>query len=324
VNGSHSHYLIRRAGQFIPTIAAILLIGFLLIHLAPGDPVLALAGDNGDAQYYADMRARFGLDEPLPVQLAKYAGNLVTGDLGTSYMQGRPVAEIIAERLPATVLLTASALLISALVGVAVGVYAATRHNRLGDHVVTATTLAVYAAPVFLLGQLAILVLALRTGWFPVQGMTDPRGDTTSLRAGIDVAHHLALPMLVLAAQEVAAVAQITRAGMVNELGSDHVRTARAKGVTERVVLTRHALRRVLPSVVTVLGERVGHLVAGAVVVEAVFGWPGIGRLLVTAMQSRDIPIVMGVFLIVAVTVVIANLLTDLLYVKLDPRVRLG
>jgi len=324
VNGSHSHYLIRRAGQFIPTIAAILLIGFLLIQLAPGDPVLALAGDNGDAQYYADMRARFGLDEPLPVQLAKYAGNLVTGDLGTSYMQGRPVAEIIAERLPATVLLTASALLISALVGVAVGVYAATRHNRLGDHVVTATTLAVYAAPVFLLGQLAILVLALRTGWFPVQGMTDPRGDTTSLRAGIDVAHHLALPMLVLAAQEVAAVAQITRAGMVNELGSDHVRTARAKGVTERVVLTRHALRRVLPSVVTVLGERVGHLVAGAVVVEAVFGWPGIGRLLVTAMQSRDIPIVMGVFLIVAVTVVIANLLTDLLYVKLDPRVRLG
>ncbi|HKH50646.1 MAG TPA: ABC transporter permease [Mycobacterium sp.] len=324
MNGSHSHYLIRRAGQFIPTIAAILLIGFLLIHLAPGDPVLALAGDNGDAQYYADMRARFGLDEPLPVQLAKYAGNLVTGDLGTSYMQGRPVAEIIAERLPATVLLTASALLISALVGVAVGVYAATRHNRLGDHVVTATTLAVYAAPVFLLGQLAILVLALRTGWFPVQGMTDPRGDTTSLRAGIDVAHHLALPMLVLAAQEVAAVAQITRAGMVNELGSDHVRTARAKGVTERVVLTRHALRRVLPSVVTVLGERVGHLVAGAVVVEAVFGWPGIGRLLVTAMQSRDIPIVMGVFLIVAVTVVIANLLTDLLYVKLDPRVRLG
>ena len=324
MNGSHSHYLIRRAGQFIPTIAAILLIGFLLIQLAPGDPVLALAGDNGDAQYYADMRARFGLDEPLPVQLAKYAGNLVTGDLGTSYMQGRPVAEIIAERLPATVLLTASALLISALVGVAVGVYAATRHNRLGDHVVTATTLAVYAAPVFLLGQLAILVLALRTGWFPVQGMTDPRGDTTSLRAGIDVAHHLALPMLVLAAQEVAAVAQITRAGMVNELGSDHVRTARAKGVTERVVLTRHALRRVLPSVVTVLGERVGHLVAGAVVVEAVFGWPGIGRLLVTAMQSRDIPIVMGVFLIVAVTVVIANLLTDLLYVKLDPRVRLG
>jgi len=323
VNVSRSRYLVRRAVQVVPTIAAILLIGFLLIHLAPGDPVLALAGYSGDAEYYADMRARFGLDEPLPVQLARYVGNLATGDLGTSYVQGRPVAEVIAERLPATVLLTGSALLVSAVVGVAIGVCAATRHNRLADHVVTSTTLAVYAAPVFLLGQLAILVLALRAGWFPVQGMTDPHSDSTSLGAVVDVAHHLALPVLVLAAQEVAAVAQITRGGLITELGSDHVRTARAKGVTERVVLTRHALRRVLPSVVTVLGERVGHLVAGAVVVETIFGWPGIGRLLVTSMQSRDIPIVMGVFLVVAVTVVITNLLTDLLYLRLDPRVRL-
>lgn len=316
-------YIIRRLVQVVPTIAAILLIGFLLIHLAPGDPILALAGDSGDAEYYAAMRARFGLDEPLPVQLAKYAGNLVTGDLGTSYVQGRPVAAAIAERLPATVLLTGGALLVSAVAGVAIGVYAATRRNRLADHIVTTTTLAVYAAPVFLLGQLAILVLALGTGWFPVQGMTDPRAGATAFGGIVDVVHHLALPMLVLAAQEVAAVAQITRVGMLDELDSDHVRTARAKGVAERVVLTRHALRRVLPSVATVLGERVGHLVAGAVVVETVFGWPGIGRLLVTAMQSRDVPIVMGVFLLVAVTVVIANLLTDLLYLRLDPRVRL-
>lgn len=315
-------YLLRRLAQLVPTVAAILLVSFLLLHLAPGDPVLALAGDNGDAAYYAAMRERFGLDEPLPTQLATYAGNVLRGDLGNSYVQGRPVAELIAERLPATFLLAGCALVLSTLVGIALGMVSATRRGRWLDAGLSATTLAVYAAPVFLVGQLAILLVALRTGWFPVQGMSS--ADRTGGGAGqvVDVARHLALPALTLAAQETAVIARLTRAGVSEELDRDYVRTARAKGVCERRVLFRHALRRPLLPIVTVLGGRAGHLLSGAVLVEAVFGWPGIGRLLVTAIQTRDAPVVLGVFLLVAVTVVVANLVTDLVYARLDPRIR--
>lgn len=317
-------YVVRRVLQLVPTAAAILLVGFLLIHLAPGDPVLALAGENGDAEYYAFVREKFGLDRPLPVQLWTYAGNVVTGELGTSYVQGRPVSSVIAERLPATLLLTGTALALSTTVGTAIGVFAATRRRRWPDVTVTFATLAMYAAPVFLVGQLAILLLALKLGWFPVQGMRDARGAGEGWASVVDVGHHLALPALTLASQEIAAVARLSRVGLLDELARDHIRTARAKGVGEAAVIVQHALRRALLPVVTVLGGRLGHLVAGAVVVEVVFGWPGLGRLLVTAMQSRDAPIVLGVFLLVAVTVVVANLLTDLLYVWLDPRVRYG
>ena len=317
-------YLVRRLAQLPLTVAAILLAGFLLIHLAPGDPVVALAGQSGDAEYYAYVRAKFGLDKPLPTQLVIYAGNVLAGDLGTSYVLGRPVAEAIAERLPATVLLTGTALVLSTVIGIALGIYGARRHGRWPDTAVNLTALAVYAAPVFLIGQLAILGLALGTGWFPVQGMTNARSSATGLPRLLDIAHHLTLPALALASQEVAAVARLSRVGLLDELRQDHIRTARAKGVAEGVVVRKHALRRALLPVVTVLGGRVGHLVAGAVIVEAVFGWPGLGRLLVTAMQNRDGPVVLGVFLLVAVTVVVANLLTDLLYSWLDPRVRYG
>lgn len=315
-------YVGRRLLQLAPTTAAILLVGFLLIHLAPGDPVLALAGENGDAEYYAFVREKFGLDKPLHVQLATYAGNVVQGDLGTSYVQGRPVAVVIAERLPATLLLTGSALVLSTAVGISVGIFSATRRRRWPDVTVTLATLTMYAAPVFLIGQLAILLLALRAGWFPVQGMSDARSSATGATRLLDVAHHLVLPALVLATQEIAAVSRLARVGLLDELARDHVRTARAKGVPERSVVLKHSLRRAMLPVVTVLGGRVGHLVAGAVVVEVVFGWPGLGRLLVTAMQTRDAPIVLGIFLLVAVTVVLANLVTDLLYAWLDPRVR--
>ena len=315
-------YVLRRILQLVPTAAAILLVGFLLIHLAPGDPVLALAGENGDAEYYALVREKFGLDEPLPAQLATYAGNILTGDLGTSYVLGRPVRDVIAERLPATLLLTSSALGISTVLGIAGGVFTATRHRRGAATAVTVTTLAMYAAPAFLVGQLAILLLALRLGLFPVQGMSDARSSATGTAQVFDVAHHLVLPTLALAAQEIAAVSRLSHVALVEEMGRDHIRTARAKGLPERTVVLRHGLRRAMLPVVTVLGGRVGHLVAGAVVIEVVFGWPGLGRLLVTSMQSRDTPVVLGVFLLVAATVVVANLLTDLVYALLDPRVR--
>lgn len=317
-------YVLWRLLQVVPTAAGIVLIGFLLIHLAPGDPVLALAGDHGNEEYYNFMRERFGLDQPLVEQIVTYSGRVLTGDLGTSYTQGRPVIDIIAERVPATLLLTVSALVLSTLVGIVLGLLAASRPGGVRDATVTTMSLGLYAAPVFLVGQLAILGFALGTGWFPVQGMTDARGGATGWAAWVDVAHHLALPALVLASQEVAAVARLSRAGLIDELGQDHIRTAWAKGLTARVVLVKHALRRALLPVVTVIGGRVGHLVAGTVVVEAVFGWPGIGGLLIDAMQSRDNPIVLGIFLLVAFCVVFANLVTDLVYTRLDPHIRFG
>lgn len=314
-------YLAWRLAQVLPTTAGILLLGFLLVHLAPGDPVLALAGANGDAAYYARVRQQFGLDRPLPDQLVTYVANVLRGDLGTSYLQGRPVLAVIGERLPATLLLTGTALIVSTVLGIGLGTATAAGGRRSG-RLLDATALAGFAAPAFFVGQLAVLTLALGLGWFPVQGMTTARGGATGPAAVADVARHLVLPAAVLATQELAAVFRLTRASLATELSRDHVRTARAKGVAEPVVLVRHALRQALLPVVTVLGGRVGHLVAGAVVVESVFGWPGIGRLLVGSVQDRDTPIVLGLFLLIALSVVVANLLTDLLYAWLDPRIR--
>ena len=315
-------YIALRLAQVVPTCLGIVLVGFMLIHLAPGSPVTALAGDQGDADYYAFMTHKFGLDRPLPEQLTKYVGNVFSGDLGKSYTQGRPVVDVIRERVPATLLLTGTSLGLSVIVGLILGMVASSRPQGLRDLTVSTVSLGLYASPAFFLGQLAILIIALRWGWFPVQGMTTARVHSTGLAHAVDVARHLVLPASVLAASEVGAVARLTRAGLINELASDHIRTARAKGVGEVRVVMGHALRRALLPVVTVIGGRVGHLLSGAVVVEVVFGWPGIGRLLLSSMQSRDIPIVLGVFLFVAFTVVIANLLSDLVYAWLDPRVR--
>lgn len=315
-------YVLLRLVQVLPTVAGVVLLGFVLIHVAPGDPVLALAGESGDAEYYAAVRERFGLDRSLPEQFVAYVRALVVGDLGTSFVHGRSATTLIAERLPATLLLTTSALVLSTIGGMLVGTMSAVRHGRPVDTVLNLSSLGLYAAPVFWLGQLAILGLSLRLGWFPVQGMTSARGGATGVAHVLDVAHHLALPAVVLASQQLAAVSRLTRAGLVDELASDHVRTARAKGVREPVVVLRHALRRPLLPVLTVIGGRVGHLVAGTVIIETVFGWPGVGRLLLASVTARDIPVVLAVFLLVALAVVLANVLTDLAYAWVDPRVR--
>lgn len=316
--------MVGRLLQLPATVAAIVVAAFVLIHVAPGDPVLALAGDSGDAAYYARIRDKFGLDEPLARQLATYAGRVARGDLGTSYVHGRPVVELIGERLPATVLLTATALLASTLIGVGLGTVGGARAGGALDAFLNATTLGLFAAPVFWLGQLSILLGALWLGWFPVQGMTSARSSAEGLSAVLDVLRHLALPAAVLASHEIAAVSRTTRAGVAEELRTDHVRTARAKGVPPRWVVLRHGLRRPLLPVVTVVGARLGHLAAGTVVVETVFGWPGIGRLLLSSVQARDVPVVLGIFLVVAVSVVVGNLVTDLTYARLDPRIRHG
>lgn len=315
-------YTVRRLLQVVPTVLAIVLAGFVLIHVAPGDPVLALAGEHGDQAYYDFMRGRFGLDRPLPERTLTYFRRVLSGDFGVSYVQGRPVSEVILARVPSTLLLTGSALLLSTIAGILLGALAATKPHGKRDTAASALALTLFAAPVFWLGQIAVVVAAFQLGWFPVYGMRDPGAVAGGWTGTLDVLHHLALPALVLASQELAAVSRLTRAGLVTELDSGYVRTARAKGLPERVVLFRHALRRALLPVVTVVGSRVGHLLAGAVLIEVVFAWPGIGRLLVAAIQARDTPVLMGIFFLVAFTIVLANLLTDLTYRFLDPRIR--
>ena len=321
MNGS---FVVRRLLQVVPTVLGIVLIAFLMIHLAPGDPVVALAGEHGDAEYYAYMRERFGLDRPLPEQLATYLKRVAAGDLGVSYVHGRSTVAVIMERVPATLLLTGTALLIALVVSVPLGTMAARRPGGSRDLGISSLALGLYSAPVFWVGQLAIIVIALELGVLPVQGMTSAGSTATGLTRALDIIRHLTLPAIVLASQELAVFVRLTRSGLIDELARDHVRTARAKGVSERGVIVRHALPRALMPTITVIGARTGQLIAGAAVVEIVFGWPGIGRLLVTSLQTRDTPVLLGLFTMISFAVVIANLLTDLVHAAIDPRIRLG
>lgn len=314
-------YLLRRLLQVVPAVAGIVLLAFVVIHTAPGDPVLALGGEHGDAAYYAFIRAKFGLDRPLPEQLIAYATNAARGDLGQSFVHGRPVAHVVAERLPATLLLMGTALMLSSIAGVWLGVLAARRAERPLDFAVRTAALLVHATPSFWLAQIAAIVLAFGTGLFPVQGITDPRQSSVGWRYALDVLHHLALPALVLAAGELALTTRLTRTGVLEALGTDYARTARAKGLSERAVV-RHALRNALLPVVTVVGARAGMLFTGAILVETVFAWPGLGQLMLSSILTRDIPVLLGLFLLVSVAVIVTNLVTDVAYAWLDPRVR--
>ena len=314
-------YLLRRLAQVLPTVAGLLVLNFFIIHLAPGDPVIALGGEHGDAAYYAFLRTRFGLDRPLPEQLLTYAANVLRGDLGTSFVHGRSVAHVIAERIPATLLLVFSALALSSAIGVGLGVLAARHRRRPTDTAVNVAALLAYATPPFWLGQIALLVLTVGTGLFPVQGMTDAREQRAGLVHLLDVLHHLALPAFVLAVSELALTTRLVRTGLLQAFDSDYVRAARAKGLPETSVV-RHALRNVMLPVITVIGSRAGMFLSGAVLVEVVFAWPGLGRLLLSSLLSRDYPVLLGMFLGISLAVVLANLITDLVYARLDPRIR--
>lgn len=315
-------YLARRLAQVLPTVAGILLVGFLLTRLAPGDPVLAVAGQHGDAEYYEFMRERFGLDRSLPQQLWAYITNVVQGDFGVSYTHGRPAMDVVLERVPATLTMSGLALLVSSPVGIGLGVVAATKPGGIRDMGISLSSLGFYSAPVFFIAQVSLLVFALWLGWLPSHGMGAAGGVEGLWEQAGDFARHLILPVAVLASQEIAAVARLTRSELGDELHADYVRTAHAKGVAPRRVVTRHALRLALLPVVTVIGARVGHLISGTIIVEVVFSWPGLGQLMLTAMQTRNSPILLAIFLLVAISVVLANLLTDFSYAALDPRIR--
>jgi len=324
VTATMPRYVARRLLAGVPLIVGVLAIAFGLIHLAPGDPIQALAGDGGDAAYYAAMRARYGLDRPVPEQFGRYALAILRGDLGYSFSYGQPVSRVILDRLPATLLLTGTALVLATALGIGLGVLTALRPHGALDHTVAVVTLTAYAMPVFWLGQLLVLLFAVRLGLLPVQGMISVREGYTGGRHLLDVARHLALPALTLALPQVALNARLMRTSLREALAEEYIATARAKGLAERAVIWRHALRNALLPVVTALGGHLGVLLTGAALTETVFAWPGLGRLLLDAALKRDYPLLMAIFLLVSVVVVAANLLTDILYTALDPRVRLG
>lgn len=305
-----------------PAVAGIVLLSFLLVHLAPGDPVDALASEGGDEAYLDRVRAEYGLDRPLPQQFLAYAGNVLRGDLGDSFAQARPVTGIIGARVRPTLLLTGTALVVSTLAALALAVRAARRPFGSFDMTVGTAALVAYAMPAFWLAQIVILTVALKTGWFPVQGFIDARAQFTGTARALDIAHHLILPVLVLATSEVALLERVARTGLLQELGKDYVRTARAKGLDERRVLSRHALRNVLLPVISIVGTRIGFLFSGAVLVETVFAWPGLGTLLVDSARAQDHPVVLALVLLVAISVVVGNLLTDLTSAAIDTRLR--
>lgn len=314
-------YVARRLLQALPLALGVVIITFVLIHLAPGDPIYVLAGDGGSPSYYAAQRAYYGLDQPLLAQLGRYLLAILHGDFGYSFSYQQPALQVILSRAPATLLLMGSALLLSTTLGVLLGVVAAAHSGRRLDLGITGGTLAFYAMPVFWLGQIMIIIFAVWLKLFPVQGMVDVRASYTGLRHAADVLHHLALPALTLGLIELAVTARLTRTSMRETLGEDYVRTAKAKGLPRRQVLLGHALRNALLPVVTVVGGQIGVVLTGAALTETIFAWPGLGRLLLDATLNRDYPILMGIFILVSLTVVLANLAADLLYALLDPRV---
>lgn len=315
-------YLIRRLLQVPLMLFGVVVFTFVLIHVAPGDPVITLGGEYGDAAYYAEMRAKFGLDRPVIEQLFIYLGQLARGDLGHSFITGQPVLQVILSRVPTTLLLMGTSVVFSTIVGVVLGVLAARRPFSTVDTFISVLALFGYALPVFWLAQMMIFFLAAKLGWFPIYGLTSARERYTGMRLALDIGHHLALPMAALAVQQLAVVTRLTRSGTIESLKQPYILAARAKGVPERRLLLRHSLRNALLPVVTVLGGRVGFLFAGALLTETVFAWPGLGLLLFNATRARDYPLLLGIFLLISTAVIFANLITDLWYVYLDPRIK--
>lgn len=320
---SLGRYILSRVAQAIPLLLAVIVVNFLVIHLAPGDPIYALVGDYPAPEAYVrQLRAEFGLDKPLPTQLLLYLGKVARGDLGYSFAQRRPVFDVILDRLGATVLLVGTAWLLAGVLGIVIGILASLRPHSPLDHTTTVFSLLGFSFPVFWLGQLMMLLFALALGWLPAQGMRSIRGEFTGLRYWSDVGAHLVLPALALSTRFLATNARLTRASMLEVLSKEFITTARAKGLPEFQVVTRHALRNALLPVVTVMGFNLGFLLTGSALVETVFAWPGVGRLLFDSISTRDYPVLLGIFVVVALSVVIANLLTDVTYAFLDPRIR--
>ena len=317
--------LLSRLAWAAGLVVAVLAINFTLIHAAPGDPASVIAGEmgGGDAATMASINKAYGLDRPLPVQFVTYIGKSLQGDLGQSYTFSRPVSGLIADRIGPTILLVLTALVFAIIVGTLLGVFASRRPDSMASGAVTVLSLVGYAMPVFWTGILLVILFGKVWPILPIAGMRDVRQfGVTGWAAAWDIAQHLVLPALTLSIIYLAQYSRLARASMLEVLGSDYIRTARAKGLSEWVVVFKHALRNALMPIVTVAGLQFGNLISGAVLVETVFSWPGLGTLALEAILGRDYPTLLGVLTFSALLVILANLLTDLSYRWIDPRLR--
>lgn len=313
-------YLTGRVGQGIFVLLVVSILAFGLLHLAPGDPAALLYGPDLSAEELKAVRTAWGLEDPLPVQYVRWLSRFIQLDFGRSYSDGRPVRDVIFERLPATLYLTVSALGIAVVFGVTVGIISALRPLSWLDYAVTTVSTVLYSAPNFWLGLLLVLVFSVWLGWLPSAGMHSVRGPASPG----DRLAHLVLPAFVLSLREVASLIRYTRAGMIEVLGQDYIRLARAKGLPEYRVVLDHAFRNAALPVITLVGLFIPRLVGGSVVVETLFSWPGMGRLMVEAAFARNYPVLMGEIILVGAVVILGSLLADLAYGLADPRIRYG
>lgn len=316
-------WAVRRLLLALPVIAGVAALTFTLIHLAPGDPIYLLAGDGGSPAYYADMRAKYGLDRPLAEQFVRYARAVFTADLGYSFMYQAPVVEVILQHAPASILLGTTSLLIASAGGFALGLLSVLSRSRSLDAAVRVGASVTYAAPVFWIGQLLMILLSVKLGLLPVAGMTSAREVTSGLGFVADVARHLVLPALTLSLVFMAVVARVSRASLIETTHEPFVGAARARGLTRRQLVLRHAAPNALVPVMALVGEQATQIVAGAALTEALFGWPGVGYLVLHASLHRDYPLVTAAFILITAGVVVFNALTDLACAWLDPRMRL-
>lgn len=303
-----SQYIIRRLLIMIPVLFGISIIIFAMVRVIPGDPGYILAGPHATKEQVEQIREQLGLNKHPVLQYLLFLKNILRGDLGTSTRTGLPVSKEIMARFPNTLLLAFSSILIATLFGVFIGVISGVKQNSKFDYLSMLFALFGLSMPVFWLGLMLMLLFSIKLGWFPA--------------VGAEGLKHLVLPSLTLGANSMAIIARMTRSSMLEVIRLDYIRTARAKGLAEKVVITRHALKNALIPVVTVIGLQTGTLLGGAVLTEIVFAWPGIGRLLVEAILSRDYPVVQGVVLLVATTFILINLIVDIIYSYLDPRIR--
>jgi peptide/nickel transport system permease protein len=313
--GMLARLLLRRVLLAIPLVLAVVTLTFFFIRLAPGDPAMILAGDAPTPEFLAQVRAEYGLDRPVGEQFLAFLAKAVTGDFGTSLYLHRPVFAVILERFPATVLITGTAMILASLLGIVIGVAAL-------DALISAGSLLGYSLPGFWVGQLLILLFAVSLNWLPTGGMEAARASYHGLRHVRDVAWHMVLPVVTLAVFLLTMIARFTRAAMIDSLDQDYVLVAEAKGVPRGRVLWHHAFRNASVTTVTVIGLEFGAVLAGAVVVEIVFSWPGLGRLFYDAIYRRDFPLLTGAFMFSAFVVIVVNIVSDVVCALLDPRIR--
>lgn len=312
------HYLLHRLWQSALTLVLASIVVFAGVRALPGDPALAMAGEEADPATLAAVRAQLGLDDPLPVQYLKFLGDALTGDFGRSTRTGTPVSEMIGATLPVTVQLAVYAMLIAVLAGLLLGVLAAVFRGRWPEWAANGFSLFALSVPTFWLGILAVVYLSVQLGWFPASGYVSPLSDP--LRG----VYYLTLPALILGLSHAAVVQRQTRSSMVGTLTADFVRTARAKGLGRAAVVFRYGLRNSLIVVTTIVGLQLGGLIAGAVVTERIFSLPGIGKLTLDSVFSRDYPVIQAVVLVITFAYIVINLLVDVLYTVIDPRVRVS